>query len=843
MARFDKTFRIFVSSTFSDMKKERNALQEEVFPRLRRLCLDRSTRFQAIDLRWGVSEEAGLDQRTMRICISELERCRDLSPRPNFIVLLGDRYGWVPLPEVVPADEFERVTACVEDGNDRKLIDEWYKRDDNAVPAEYLLQPRHNTGCEDWDKWSEVEGQLRRALATAAQKAAQDGAIPADALGKYLDSATHQEIIHGALKAEDAPDHVFCFFREIENRDDLVNDIENSEDPENEPAAEFIDNQGPVFDEDAHKQLQGVKSDLENMLPDEHVFRYNSRWENRDITEDHLKQLCDDVYKSLAGIIEAELDKVTGVDALEKEMNEQEDFREDRCRFFAGREDSLAAIAKYIERGHEKPLVVHGPGGSGKSALVGKAVEQAKAAHPKAKVAFRFIGATPSSSDGRALLEGINREIVRAYGEDESTVTSTWADVTQEFEERLALGTAEKPLVIFIDSLDQVSALYNADELYWVPRKVPEHARVIVTLRDGKQKDFLARMLDDENFVALPPMGEETGNTLLDAWLKNVGRWVQEFQRQTIMENFNREGLPLYLKLAFEEAVRWHSYTENIELKPDVKGIIQGLYERLSLKENHGEVLVGRTLAYIAASRYGLSEDELVDVLSRDREVYKWFILKAHHFPSDLVKIAAAKIEGIEQTSLKGLDKEDQEKTQEWLSGLLKQSQGRLDEFLDYAFSQEQTPRLPIILWARLYSDLEPYLGAKSAEGAVLLDFYHRELEEVAKANYLKEKSGDYYARNKHLADYFYKTADPSGELKWNGPTRGLAELPYHQAMAAMWDDLFNTMTNFPFLEQKAARVGLAELRDAKGNVKTVYGGVDSLHTDYEITTDHFPEE
>jgi len=67
-----------VSSTFSDMKKERNALQEEVFPRLRRLCLDRGTRFQAIDLRWGVSEEAGLDQRTMRICIAELERCRDL---------------------------------------------------------------------------------------------------------------------------------------------------------------------------------------------------------------------------------------------------------------------------------------------------------------------------------------------------------------------------------------------------------------------------------------------------------------------------------------------------------------------------------------------------------------------------------------------------------------------------------------------------------------------------------------------------------------------------------------------------------------------------------------------
>ena len=32
------TFRVFVSSTFSDPKAERNALQERVFPELRKLC-------------------------------------------------------------------------------------------------------------------------------------------------------------------------------------------------------------------------------------------------------------------------------------------------------------------------------------------------------------------------------------------------------------------------------------------------------------------------------------------------------------------------------------------------------------------------------------------------------------------------------------------------------------------------------------------------------------------------------------------------------------------------------------------------------------------------------------
>jgi hypothetical protein len=74
-----RTFRIFVSSTFSDLKTERNALQAYVFPRLRELCEGQGSRFQPIDLRWGVSNEASLDQQAMNICLGEIKRCRQIS--------------------------------------------------------------------------------------------------------------------------------------------------------------------------------------------------------------------------------------------------------------------------------------------------------------------------------------------------------------------------------------------------------------------------------------------------------------------------------------------------------------------------------------------------------------------------------------------------------------------------------------------------------------------------------------------------------------------------------------------------------------------------------------------
>ena len=89
MAQTSRTFCIFVSSTFSDLKEERNALQKNVFPMLRELCMQHGCRFQAIDLRWGVREEASLDQQTMKICLEEIQRCQRVTPRHGSRKVLG----------------------------------------------------------------------------------------------------------------------------------------------------------------------------------------------------------------------------------------------------------------------------------------------------------------------------------------------------------------------------------------------------------------------------------------------------------------------------------------------------------------------------------------------------------------------------------------------------------------------------------------------------------------------------------------------------------------------------------------------------------------------------------
>ena len=140
-----RIFRLFISSTFSDFEAEREALRERVFPELEEFCRLRGASFQAIDLRWGITEEAQREHETMRICLEELRRCQELSPKPNFVALLGNRYGWEPAPARIPADHWDRLVSAARP-SDCELIHSGYIGPDlNAVPPVYHLRKREGS--------------------------------------------------------------------------------------------------------------------------------------------------------------------------------------------------------------------------------------------------------------------------------------------------------------------------------------------------------------------------------------------------------------------------------------------------------------------------------------------------------------------------------------------------------------------------------------------------------------------------------------------------------------------------------------------------------------------------
>jgi hypothetical protein len=112
-------------------------LQRAVFPRLRVICAEHGCRFQLIDLRWGVSEEASNEKRTLTICLEEIARCQRLSGDLNFLILLGDRYGSCFLPERIPSSQAARVLAHMA-SPERDCFTRAYGEDVNALQPEYV---------------------------------------------------------------------------------------------------------------------------------------------------------------------------------------------------------------------------------------------------------------------------------------------------------------------------------------------------------------------------------------------------------------------------------------------------------------------------------------------------------------------------------------------------------------------------------------------------------------------------------------------------------------------------------------------------------------------------------
>ena len=101
--RDQQVIRVFLSSTFRDFMQERDLLVKQVFPSLRRRAQERGVEVVDVDLRWGITEEESQQGKVIGICLAEIERCR-----PYFIGMLGERYGWTPLPSDYPDELFER---------------------------------------------------------------------------------------------------------------------------------------------------------------------------------------------------------------------------------------------------------------------------------------------------------------------------------------------------------------------------------------------------------------------------------------------------------------------------------------------------------------------------------------------------------------------------------------------------------------------------------------------------------------------------------------------------------------------------------------------------------------
>ncbi|CAF1097569.1 unnamed protein product, partial [Brachionus calyciflorus] len=380
---------------------------------------------------------------------------------------------------------------------------------------------------------------------------------------------------------------------------------------------------------------------------------------------------------------------------------------------FHGRTDVLESVKKYIfDENNQKPYVIHGKSGCGKTAILAKVTSEILKIAPDPEnytVILRFLGTTPISTDIMRTIDLLIFQLSLLFNiptrEIKTKTQLDTKDCLSEVFEYISRNHPDKKVVIFLDSIDQLNTIYYT--LEWFILKLPRNIKLIYsTLPDhhGILNRLKFRLENDEKqFLEINSLDCELAEIIIKDWLRKIDRNLSEVQSELLRDLFKKATLyPLYIKLIFDIVSKWTSfYVPDQEFKNCLNIDKCIVYIFKHLEKIHDKMLFSRTVIYMTMFRNGISENEIEDILSLD------------------------------------------------------------DDLLYDIFEFHAPPvrKLPIVLWARIKNNLKEYLVLKEIHDTRVFYWYHRRFIEVSNSYYLsKLNSNDRSVIVSNVIDFFNET-------------------------------------------------------------------------------------
>ncbi|KAJ3251999.1 hypothetical protein HDU77_005497 [Chytriomyces hyalinus] len=670
--------RLFISCGDTDWEWERNALVKDVWPFMRRFCRILDLDFEVIDPKWNIPNDSlyGDPESVNRA----LQESIETSFGPAFFCFLGDRYGRSTLPQTISLTEFEKIANSL-DESDSEILHKWFALDTNPDPSVYRLRPAETIidGISSSDpivaaQASEAWKFSRRELIEVLREGCARGEIShdSDLYNTIYSSSTDIQVMHARtsrdkeiLAVGDAEylDRYFCFQRNFTKLPDGVSDA--------------------LYFDDYPSSLANLASQLRSNR------KFSVPWSATDQTgfsptsdkahAAYMKSFCDDVAKVLAESIlkhynhQAKLGNKA--DLLDAEIVRHSSIAKRYVQNFAGREGVRSEVSRFLNSGDatENVLILYGPAGIGKSALLAKTVLDASTPTSKYTTIFRFIGQTLDSSNVNSLISSLCNQITRLYGiddlrariSDEIEALSNASDsasisVSEHLFEILefwppvspnglkmglrmamALASAERPLLLVLDGLCGIETGSDPLNIDWLPATLPSNVKLIISALPVSKKHSLFLSLctkypaltpassrestvSHARYLELGALTPDESEMFVSSLLASNKRQLTKDQMSLFIAKCKSSCMPLYIQTAWDMyASKWTSFdsSEYSRMKAEtISGLFEDILESLELR--YGNAFVGKLCSYLTVARCGLSKNELTDVISCDMDVF-----------------------------------------------------------------------------------------------------------------------------------------------------------------------------------------------------------------------------
>jgi nephrocystin-3 len=406
-------------------------------------------------------------------------------------------------------------------------------------------------------------------------------------------SVTELEILHGVLKNKRMKSRAFFYFRS--------------------PA--YARTKGghyvPDSTEDRQRQL-----DLKRRIKDSgySVTGYRD-------PEALAKRMERDLWK----LLDAEFPATDVPDAFERESMRHEAYAAPRRRLYLGGDTYIHALNALIKNNANRILIT-GQSGGGKSALLANAL--AKHHGSKTHLLEHYLGSSSDAADAVALVRRVIEYIRRVTGNTDPVA----ADTEELFDSvptwlAIASAFAKKNRTRWIFVFDALNNLNGYRNLKWFPAYLPERIQIVVSCLEGEVKEALETKGTWDSLV-VEPLDPKGQSQLLTEYLKRFNKSLPADLLSQALEHPLANN-PLWLKTLAEELRLFGSHEElsyrmNTLLGPP-KGkdenelpTVDDLFEHVlqRIEGDQGRKLVRDALTAIWASRAGLSEPELLEILA-----------------------------------------------------------------------------------------------------------------------------------------------------------------------------------------------------------------------------------
>ena len=327
-----------------------------------------------------------------------------------------------------------------------------------------------------------------------------------------------------------------------------------------------------------------------------------------------VDELCAMVEREVTTMLDRHFPDVEAT-PLERERTAHRAYANSLLGHFVGRDEELGWLDAFV-RSTERHLVVTGESGMGKSALLARWCRQNEESDDF-NLVYHFVGNSLGSSSYEGILHHLCNEIYTRYGIEKKEQNDGQREKPEDEAQRLVAEVMhrEKPLVVVIDGINQLSAPKDEKLLLWLPAANAQVQFVFTTLQD----DATMRTFERRGYAVrtLLPLTDGQRRRFAEGYLERVGKHLSPAQWQRILSDPENQNT-LVLRTLLDELICFGSH-ERLDARIDFYLAAQGIedfFDRVlqRYEQDYGRDLVSRTLALLALSERGLSEEELLAI-------------------------------------------------------------------------------------------------------------------------------------------------------------------------------------------------------------------------------------